>query len=142
MLTRMEGYKIRDGMFQYGFGRPVPDPFIRNTHNIIDTTRESKVEVAEQDDSFTPAYRHSVEAAEQQAAFSFACGKRKKLDRKLTVKLLYDTVREDPRIVGLHSMRDINLVQMSLMMEDSWIKTHVKEDSFRKRHIEKNCLRS
>lgn len=119
MLTRLEGYKIRDGKFQYGFGLPVPDPFIRNTNNIIDSTKESKVEVAEDEDSFIPAYKHSIDVVEQQAAFSYSCGKNYKGVKKLTVKLLYETLREDQRIVGLHSIHDVNLLQMALLREES-----------------------
>lgn len=118
MLTRKAGYKIRDAKFQHGFSLPVPDPFIRNTHKIIDESQESKIEVAADSDGFIPSYKPSAEAAEQQAAFAYTCGKRKRADNRLTMKLLYDTVKADSRIVGLHSIQGINLIQMACQMED------------------------
>ncbi|GJQ86296.1 hypothetical protein Trydic_g8992 [Trypoxylus dichotomus] len=117
MISRKEGYKIRN-QFQYAFGLPVPDPLIRNTNNIIDNTQETKVEVAENDDSFIPAHRNTLEVTEQQFAFSYACGKRKYSDGKLTVKLLYDTLRENKHIVGLHSVHSLSLLKMGLYVED------------------------
>ncbi|KAI4458765.1 transcriptional adapter 1 [Holotrichia oblita] len=118
MISRKEGYKIRDSKFQHSFGLPVPDPFIRNTNNIIDNTQEPKVEVGENDDSFVPAYRNTLEVTEQQVAFSYACGKKKYSDGKLTVKLLYDTLRENKNIVGLHSVHSLNLLKMGLYVQD------------------------
>ncbi|KAK4883100.1 hypothetical protein RN001_006419 [Aquatica leii] len=119
MVSRKQGYKIRDGKFQYGFGLPVPDPCIRNTHHIIDHSQECKVEIAADDDSFVPANRPSLESAEQQAAFSFSCGQRKYSDGKLTLQLLYDTIREDPSIIGFHSVNNVNLFKLGLSLEDS-----------------------
>jgi len=119
MISRKQGYKVRDGKFQYGFGIPVPDPFIRNTNHIIDYTQECKVEVSNDDDSFVPANRPSLENAEQQAAFAYSCGKRKHSDGKLTLSLLYDTLREDPNIIGLHSVHSVNLLKTGLMLEES-----------------------
>ncbi|KAI4458759.1 endo-alpha-12-mannosidase [Holotrichia oblita] len=118
MISRKEGYKIRDSKFQHSFGLPVPDPFIRNTNNIIDNTQEPKVEVGKNDDSFVPAYRNTLEVTEQQVAFSYACGKKKYSDGKLTVKLLYDTLRENKNIVGLHSVHSLNLLKMGLYVQD------------------------
>lgn len=119
MISRKQGYKIRDGKLQYGFGLPVPDPFIRNTNHIIDTAQESKVEVSNDDDSFIPSCRPSLENAEQQAAFAFSCGKRKRSDGKLTIRLLYDTLRENPNIVGLTSVHNVNLLKTGLMLEET-----------------------
>ncbi|KAB0802203.1 hypothetical protein PPYR_04389 [Photinus pyralis] len=119
MVTRKRGYKVRDSRFQYGFGTPIPDPFIRNTNHIIDTTQECKVEVGTDDDCFIPANKPSLEAAEQQAAFSYSCGSKSQSDGKLTLQLLYDTLREDPNIIGYHSVNSINLFRIGLMLEDS-----------------------
>lgn len=119
MIARKQGYKVRGGRFQYGFGSPIPNPFIRNTNHIIDTTQECKVEVATDDDCFIPATKASLEAAEQQAAFSYSCGPKQQSDGKLTLQLLYDTIREDPSIVGYHSIYKINLFRIGLMLEDS-----------------------
>lgn len=118
MVSRKEGYKIREKRFQYSYGMPVPDPFIRNSNNIVDNSQEPKIEVAENDDSFEPAFRNSLEVTEQQVAFSYSCGKRKYSDGKLTVKLLYDTLRENKNIIGLHSVHSLNLLKMGLYVED------------------------
>ncbi|KAF5301508.1 hypothetical protein FQR65_LT08811 [Abscondita terminalis] len=118
MISRKQGYKVRDGKFQYGFGLPVPDPCIRNTHHINDYSQECKVEVAAEDDSFVPANRPCLESAEQQAAFAYSCGQRQYPDGKLTLQLLYDTIREDPNIIGFHSVNSINLFKLGLTLEE------------------------
>lgn len=184
MITRKEGYKVRDG-FQYGIGLPVPDPFIRNTNNIIDTMQESKVEVnnngplirnntntmsrkeiknelnngyndrfhfnsgtlgisildhyghnaqnlnnydtsqeaksdiGDNGDGFMPTVKRSLDVIEQQTAFNYACSKRKRFDGKLTVKLLYDTLMENPNVVGLHSVNSINLLKVGLELDNN-----------------------
>lgn len=118
MLSRKEGYQVRDGKMQHRFGFPVPDPFLRNTQHIVDETQETKVELANDADSFVPAYRQSLENAEQQTAFAYFCGKRKRSDGRLTLQLLYDTLREDPNIVGLHSIHSVNLAKIGMMLKD------------------------
>lgn len=116
MLTRKEGYKVRD-RFQYSVGLPIPNPFIRNTNNIIDSTQESKTEVSNTTDSFIPAIKNSLEATGQQMAFSYACSNQKESNGKLTVKLLFDTLQENPDVVGLHSVNSINLLKVGLDLE-------------------------
>lgn len=116
MMTRKEGYKVRD-RFQHSVGLPVPDPFVRNTHNIVDSSQESKTEISANEDSFMPAVKPSQEVAEQQTAFAYACSKRKRSDGKLTVKLLYDTLAENPNVIGLHSVNSINLLQVGLELD-------------------------
>jgi chaperonin GroES len=118
MISRMKGYKVRDGKFQYGFNLPIPDPFIRNYHNVIDETQESKTEVVDKDDTFIPRSKPSLENAEQQAAFAYACAKRPKIENVLTVKLLYETLRENPQILGLHELQSVNLFKLSLQLDD------------------------
>lgn len=118
MITRKEGYKVRD-RFQYCVGLPVPDPFIRNTNNIVDTTQESKTEVNGTEDSFMPVIKNSLEVAEQQTAFAYSCSKRKRSDGKLTVALLYDTLRENPQVIGLHSVNSINLFKVGLELNSN-----------------------
>lgn len=117
MVTRKEGYKTRD-RFQYAVGLPVADPLLRNTNNIIDQTQELKTELCIEDDSFIPAIKNSIENAEQETAFAYSCSKRKRSDGKLTVKLLYDTLRSNPGVVGLFTMNNINLLKIGLDMED------------------------
>ncbi|KAF5280611.1 hypothetical protein FQA39_LY05259 [Lamprigera yunnana] len=119
MISRKQSYRIRGNKFQYGFGLPVPDPYVRNTNHIIDHNQESKVEVASDDDSFVPATRPSLEIAEQQAAFSYSCGPKKSSDGKLTPQLLYDTLSANPSIIGFHSIHSVNLFKLGLTLEDS-----------------------
>ncbi|KAG5898593.1 hypothetical protein JTB14_016604 [Gonioctena quinquepunctata] len=118
MITRKKGYKVRDGKLQYGFNLPVPDPFIRNFNNIIDDTMESKVEVANGDDTFRPKCKLSLENVEQQVAFSYSCAKRTAYDNTLTVRLLYDTIRENPKILGLHTIQSVNLFKLGSILDE------------------------
>lgn len=120
MVTRKGGggYKVRDSKMQHGFGLAVPDPFMRNAVRLVDETQESKVEVAEEDDCFVPASRPSLESAEQQTAFAVSCGKPRHWNDRLTLRLLYDTLVENPQIVGCHSVHSINLAKIEMMMED------------------------
>lgn len=117
MITRKKSYKIRDGKLQYGFNQPIPDPFIRNFNNVLDETQESKVVVEE--DSFKPKCpKLSLEKAEQQVAFAYSCAHRTRSDNILSVRLLYDTIRENPHILGLHSIQSINLFKLGLQIDE------------------------
>ncbi|XP_017778841.1 PREDICTED: transcriptional adapter 1-like [Nicrophorus vespilloides] len=119
MISRKESYKVRDGHFQYGFGFPVPDPTIRNANNVIDYSQESKVDVMDDDDSFVPKMKPTLEDIEQQTAFAYSCSKRGNSNDKLTVKLLYDTLRANPQIIGLHSIHSPNLLKIGLELDES-----------------------
>ncbi|XP_018331050.1 transcriptional adapter 1 [Agrilus planipennis] len=119
MISRKKGYKIRDGKLQYGFEMPVPDPLVRNTNNIIDSTQESKVEVSNEEDCFIPSRVASLENVEQQTAFAYSCGHNNNSDNTLTVQLLYDTLRDNPNILGLHSIHSINLLKLGLQIEEA-----------------------
>lgn len=116
MITRKEGYKVRDKKMQCGFGIPVPDPFIRNSNNISDEAPETSK--APNTSNFVPNPRAPLETAEHEAIFAYSCRKRKRSDNKLTVQLLYDTLREDPTIVGLHSIHSVNLFKASLLLDE------------------------
>ncbi|CAH1176492.1 unnamed protein product [Phaedon cochleariae] len=118
MITKKKGYKVRDQKLQYGFNQPIPNPFIRNFNNIIDDTQESKVEVANDDDALKPKCKRSLEDMEQQIAFSYSCTKRLPCDNYLTVGLLYETIKEDPKVLGLHSMQSMNLFRLGLQLTD------------------------
>lgn len=118
MISRCKGYKIRSKKFQYGFNHPIPDPFIRNFNNVNDDTQESKVEVANGDDNFRPKCKMSLENAEQQMAFAYSCAKKRKCDNVLSVGLLYDTIRDNPKILGLHSIHSVNLFKLGLQLDE------------------------
>lgn len=118
MISRHKAYKIRDGKFQYGFNQPIPDPFVRNFNNVFDDTQESKVEVVNGDDSFRPKCKMSLENAEQETAFAYSCAKKRKLDNVLSVRLLYDTMRENPKMLGLHSIQSVNLFKLGLQLDE------------------------
>lgn len=115
MITRKEGYKVRDRKLQCGFGIPVPNPFIRNSNNLLETAGSSN---ATNVSNFVPVPQASLETAEHEAIFAYSCRKRKRSDNKLTVQLLYDTLREDPTIVGLHSIHSENLLKASLYLNE------------------------
>lgn len=112
MVTRKEGYKIREGKLQYAFGLPVPDPFLRNSNSLKQYTQDPE------DKNYIPPSKIPVDAAEHQAAFSYSCGRKRVSDGKLTLKLLYDTLRENPRIVGLDSVHSVNLFRVSLLLDE------------------------
>lgn len=117
MITKKKGFKIRDKKFQYGFNQPVPDPFLRNFSNVIDETQLCKVEV--DDDALKPKCKLSLEKVEQQTAFAYSCAKRKKCGNTLTVKLLYDTIKGNPKLLGLHSIHSISLFKLGLHLENN-----------------------
>lgn len=112
MVSRKEGYKIREGKLQYAFGLPVPDPFLRNSNKSRDFAPDPE------DDGYIPLSRIPVDTAEQQSAFSYSCGKRRVSDGKLSLRLLYDTLRDNPRVVGLDSIHSVNLFKVSLLLDE------------------------
>lgn len=119
MVSRQKDYKVRDKKIQFGFNLPIPDPFIRNSNNIVDESLESKVEVANDDDSFRPKCKSSLDMVVQKVAFAYSCAKKQPvLDNTLSVKLLYDTIRENPNILGLHSISSANIFKLSLHIND------------------------
>lgn len=119
MVSRKKGFKIRDGKFQYGFNLPIPDPFLRNYSNVIDDTAESRVEVLDDDDNFVPRPKPSLERVEQQLAFAYSSSKRRKTDNSLSVKLLYDTLKDNPTLLGFGSSTQVHLLKLNLQLEES-----------------------
>lgn len=115
MISRKKGYKIRDGKLQYGFNQPIPDPFLRNYSNLIDETQQCKVAI--DDDLLKPKCKVSLEKVEQQTAFAYACAKRRKYDNTLTVRLLYDTLKNNPKLLGMHSIQSTSLFKLGLHLE-------------------------
>lgn len=117
MISKKKGYKIRDRKFQYGFNQPIPDPFLRNFSNIVDDTQQCKVEVS--NDTLRPKCKVSLEQMEQQTAFLYACAKRRKCsDNTLTVRTLYDTIKDNPKLLGMHSIHSVSLFNLGLLLED------------------------
>lgn len=112
MVSRKEGYRIRDGKLQYAFGLPVPDPFIRNSSKFRETPSDPE------DKNFVPASKLPVDAAEHKAAFLYSCGKKQVSDGKLSLRLLFDTLKDNPRVVGLDSIHSVNLFKVSLLLDE------------------------
>lgn len=112
MVSRKEGYKIREGKLQYGFGLPVPNPFIRNSTKIKQMSQDPE------DERYIPPSRIPVDTAEHQAAFLYSCGQKRVSDGRLNLRLLYDTLRENPGVVGLDSIHSVNLFKVSLLLDE------------------------
>lgn len=112
MVARKSGYRIRDGKLLHKFGVPVPDPFVRNTNNLRGDGDYPR------DEGFVPASRVPYENVEHENAFDYSCSKRRRTDGKLTVELLYDTLKENPEIVGLHSIQSVNLLKLGMFLDD------------------------
>lgn len=120
MISKKKGYKVRDNKFQFGFNQPIPDPLIRNYNNVVDESLESKVDI-DDEDYFKPKCRLALENVEQQVAFAYSCAKKKPCDNSLSVQLLYDTIKENPRILGLHSIQSISTFKLGLLADDDSI---------------------
>lgn len=118
MISRVKGYKVRDRKFQYGFNFPIPDPFLRNFHNVIDGMQKNKTKVVDKEDTLIPRCKPSLEIAEQQAAFAYSCTKRKRNYKVLTVELLYDTLKENPDILKLHELHSVNLFKLNVQKDE------------------------
>nr|CAH7748614.1 unnamed protein product [Callosobruchus chinensis] len=119
MVSKKKGYKIRERKLQYGFNQPIPDPFLRNSNSLEDYSQENKVEVEEGCDYFKPMCKLSLEKSEQQMAFAYTCSRGKtSSDNLLTTKLLYSTIRDNPRLLGSHSMESTALFKLGLHIDD------------------------
>lgn len=112
MITRKEGYKVKDGKFQYAFGLPVPDPFTQSSRNVVDGYT---VDGEQLPPSLVP-----YEKAESDTVFAYSCAKSKRSDGRLTVRLLYDTLSERPDLLGLHSIHAVSLLKLGLQL-DEWV---------------------
>lgn len=115
MISKKKGFRIRDKKFQYGFNQPVPDPFLRNYSHFTDETQLPKVEI--EDDVLKPKCKLSLEKMEQQIAFAYSSSKRRKSDNSLNVKLLYETIKDCPRLLGIHSIHSVGLFKLGLHLE-------------------------
>nr|CAI5867659.1 unnamed protein product [Callosobruchus analis] len=114
-----KGYKIRERKLQYGFNQPIPDPFLRNYNSLEDYSQENKVEVEEGCDYFKPMCKLSLEKSEQQMAFAYTCSWGKtSSDNLLTTKLFYSTIRDNPKLLGSHSIQSIALFKLGLHIDD------------------------
>lgn len=118
MVSKLKGYKVRDNKFQYGFNLPIPDPFIRNYGNVLDETQKSKNIVVDGEDTFIPKNKPSLDVVEQQAAFAYSCSKRKRSNNTLTVKLLHEVLTENPQILSLHRLFNVNLFKLGLQIDE------------------------
>ena len=119
MISRIDGYKIRNKKFPHAFGVPVPNSFLRNASKIIDYTQDLSVELAEEEDMFVPTYRPCLEAVQQQIAFSYACAQITYVPQKLTVKLLHSVIREDKSLIKLHSISSVKSLKVCLNKDAS-----------------------
>lgn len=117
LISRKKGFKVRDGMFQYGFNQPIPDPFLRNYNNIVDDSDEPRIDVPDDDDSFVPRQKPSLERVEQQLAFSYASSRKRKMNDTLSVQLLHDTLRENPKLLGFGASSQVHLLKLDLQSE-------------------------
>ncbi|XP_044756068.1 transcriptional adapter 1-like [Coccinella septempunctata] len=117
MISRKKGFKVRDGKFQYGFNLPIPDPFLRNYSNVVDDTEQSRIEVLEDEDSFVPRPKPSLERIEQQLAFAYSSSKRTKVDNILSVQLLYDTLKDHPKLLGFGASSQVHLLKLDLQTD-------------------------
>lgn len=115
MISQKKGYKIRDGKLQYGFNQPIPDPFLRNYSNLMDETQQCKVDI--DDDILKPKCKVPLEKVEQQTAFAYSCARKRKYDNTLTVRLLYDTLKNNPKLLGMHSIQSTSLFKLGLHLE-------------------------
>ncbi|XP_060535566.1 transcriptional adapter 1-like [Cylas formicarius] len=116
MITKLKSYKIRDGKFQYGFNLPIPDPFIRNFNHATSEMEESGVEIDE--DVFVPKCKLSLERAEQEIAHTSAAATQKACSNTLSVRLLYETLKSNPHLLGVHSIQSVNLLRLSLHLSE------------------------
>lgn len=110
MISRKTSYKLRDGKLQYGFGLPVPDPSIQNSIRIRERLPNRD------DEDYVPPSRIPVDVAEQQAAFLYACGRKQLSNGALTLNLLFDVLKDNPRVVGLHSIHSVQLFKVGLLL--------------------------
>lgn len=117
MITKKETYKIKEKKLQCGFGLPTTDPFVRNSHRILKSVREVR-DVPVTASNFGPATHVPLEIRENETAVAYSCPRKAPTDETLTVQLLYDTLLEDPHIVGLHSINSLNLFKVSLQLDD------------------------
>lgn len=114
MISRKKGFKMRDNKLMYGFNQPIPDPFLKNYRNVQEYSEESVVDFSPSDDSFVPIMKRPYEFAEQKLAFEYSGSKMRKVDNTLTVKLLYDTLNNNPGLLGHSASHKVNLLKLSL----------------------------
>lgn len=119
MVSRTAGYKIRENNFQHAIGVPVASPWLRNTSNIIDATQETNVTVNDDEQTFEPVLRNTLETAQQQTAFSLACSGRQQasVTSKYTLKNLYETLLHNPHIINNHTIHSVNLERILSMLD-------------------------
>ncbi|KAF7267773.1 hypothetical protein GWI33_019010 [Rhynchophorus ferrugineus] len=114
MITKAKGYKIRENKFQYNFNMPIPDPYIRNYKNVVEEPTDSSMDIDLE--STTLQNKISLEQAEQEVAYSSS--KRIKTGVTLSKKLLYETIRDNPGLLGLHSIQSVNLLKLGLIYDE------------------------
>ncbi|KAJ9596834.1 hypothetical protein L9F63_012090, partial [Diploptera punctata] len=73
VLSRRKGYKLRENRFMYNLGTAVPNPWLRNTANIVDDSMNNYYDENVEDFRASLAKRLSLEEIEQRAAYQIAC---------------------------------------------------------------------
>ncbi|XP_066247235.1 transcriptional adapter 1-like [Euwallacea similis] len=111
MISKAKGFKMRDKKFQYGFNTPIPDAYIRNSNNMLDDSIDGgNVD----EERLQPKCPSSLERTEWDRAFAYAASKKIRNSVTLDTKLLYATVRDNPKLFGLHGMHSVQVLKMSL----------------------------
>uniref|UniRef100_A0A1B6DIG1 Uncharacterized protein n=1 Tax=Clastoptera arizonana TaxID=38151 RepID=A0A1B6DIG1_9HEMI len=75
IISRRKGYQLKHGKFMHGLGTPVPNPWLRNTVNLIkDDSDDCVMEVSETDENhLIPVPRQTPDQLQQEIALRLCC---------------------------------------------------------------------
>ncbi|XP_066998661.1 transcriptional adapter 1 [Anabrus simplex] len=88
ILSRKNGYKVREGRFIYGMGTAIPNPWLRSTVRALNFNAKGSIggdeEESESEENDEPLKKPTLEDVEQQAAYEIACSSSNVVKTSLT----------------------------------------------------------
>ncbi|KAL1491585.1 hypothetical protein ABEB36_012160 [Hypothenemus hampei] len=115
MITKVKGFKIREGKFQYGFNMPLPDPYLRNSMKVVDENVDMEIL---DDEKLLPKCSMSLERTQYGRAYAYAASKKIRRTVTLDTKLLYQTIRDNPSLFGQYGIHSVQTLKLSLHGEE------------------------
>ncbi|ENN74084.1 hypothetical protein YQE_09057, partial [Dendroctonus ponderosae] len=112
IVTKARGYKVRDGKLQYSFNMPLQDPYTSISGRL---NGEEKTFNNYQQVKWLHGNRPTLEETEIERLSINGISTLEKTSLIVNSKLVYETVRENPKILGQHGVHSVQSVKLSFL---------------------------
>lgn len=124
ILSRRNGFCLRENKFKYALGTPVPNPWLRNSANFINTHTQNSglLDVSENSESLlVPAKRPSLSQLQEEIAHSYASSNVDNCSSPITPSSCFEALQIDRNVIPSHSVYCNNMERiLALVHHPSW----------------------